>query len=233
MRQFKFESEAALAKEIVVYLRECGWDVYQEVSARGCAADIVAVWQNKIVWVIETKLSLNLTVLSQAWGWRRYAHYVSIGIPASAVRTKAADAGIAFLQDKGIGCLLVGQPGWANNVRTAIDCKLFRKALTHHITKQLCPELRDYKQAGSTEGHRYTPFRATCDKLIREVKEHPAGIGMKEAVERVQHHYSSPSVARKCLSDLCLQGYFKADFSYVKEGRSLILIPVVEKAHGA
>lgn len=68
MAQCKFESEAALAAVIVKELRNLGWAVYQEVDFGNKIADIIAVWDSKIVWIIETKLHLNLTVLSQAWG---------------------------------------------------------------------------------------------------------------------------------------------------------------------
>lgn len=53
----KVESE--MAAVLVEDLRERGWEVYQEVTVNGCACDIVAT-QGKIIWAIETKLSMGL-----------------------------------------------------------------------------------------------------------------------------------------------------------------------------
>ena len=231
MRQNKFESEAELAKHIVATLRASGWDVYQEVTLGACVADILAVWNNRIVWVIETKLSLNLTVLAQAWGWRPYAHYISVGVPIYALKAKTTDLALKILTDNGIGCLTVSQGAYSFNpsVGTLVDCRLFRKARAAKFLGTLCPELRDYKQAGSTEGHCYTPFRATCDKLIKVVQQHPLGITLPEAMSQVKHHYSSEAVARRCIGDLCKQGYFKKDFTHEPDGRSIRLRPLEAK----
>ena len=76
----KMGKEADLAKVVVSWLNEQHWDVYQEVQIHGFGgvADIVAV-QGPLVWVIECKTSLSLTVMEQASVWR--VHFRSVAVP--------------------------------------------------------------------------------------------------------------------------------------------------------
>lgn len=65
--------ESDMAKVVVDYLE--GGEVYQEVKVYDSIADIVWVC-GQIVWIIETKLSLSMSLLSQATRWVGYAHNV-------------------------------------------------------------------------------------------------------------------------------------------------------------
>jgi hypothetical protein len=74
------KKETELAKVVVGELRERGWTVYQEVTVGGSVCDIVAV-SGRVLWAIEAKLSLGMTVLSQAKAWNGAANLVSVAVP--------------------------------------------------------------------------------------------------------------------------------------------------------
>src|SRR3990167_10050555 len=74
--------ETELAKPIIAYLEERGWNVYQEVLIRCKVADIVATF-GKLTWVIECKTSMSLKLLEQIYCWRGRANFLSIAIPTT------------------------------------------------------------------------------------------------------------------------------------------------------
>ena len=75
------QPETILAELVVNWLESQKWDVYQEVQIEtyGKIADIVAVLGN-LVWIIECKKSLSLSVMEQAYRWRRYANFTSVAV---------------------------------------------------------------------------------------------------------------------------------------------------------
>src|SRR3989304_1278839 len=75
-------TEVDLAKPVISYLEERGWDVYQEVLIYGKIADIVATF-DKLTWIIECKTSLSLKLLEQIYAWRGRANFLSIAIPTT------------------------------------------------------------------------------------------------------------------------------------------------------
>ena len=118
-------TEADIAKVIVDFFG--GGETYQEVCGHGGIADIVWVC-GQIVWVIEVKLSLSMSLLSQATNWIGKAHYVSIATPTR--RNKENLAAMQFLKWKGIGYLHVDIKGRypTNQVREVVRASLNRKA---------------------------------------------------------------------------------------------------------
>jgi hypothetical protein len=55
----------------------------------------------------------------------------------------------------------------------------------------LRPQHKTHAKAGAVgAGGRWTPFRATCEELVRIVTATP-GITVKAAVEAIKHHYST------------------------------------------
>jgi hypothetical protein len=64
---------------------------------------------------------------------------------------------------------------------------------------RLCAQHKVSAKAGTAGGGRWTPFRNTCDQLVRVVHESP-GIPMKDAIDRIKHHYASSSSARGALA---------------------------------
>ena len=190
-------SEAELAEVVVGWLRDLRWEVYQEVEAYGNIADIVAV-QGALLWVIETKTSLSLRVMEQAWAWRRRAHYASVAIPrARRVSSYAARC----LDRDGIGVLEVRAPdGWTPElarVRETGAAQLNRRPATG-LRGHLHEEQKTYAAAGS-QGKHWTPFVGTCDELRRYVQDHP-GATLRDAIAAIKTHYRTVSTARSSLA---------------------------------
>jgi len=202
MKQFKKETE--LARIIIRYLQEIGWEIYQEVqvSSFSSIADIVAV-QNNLIWVLECKLSLSLDLISQAENWKSCSHYVSIVIPYKPYihgKRKGRDLALRILRDYGIGCFTVQKhdKDWYGDSSATIaqieEPKLNRKALTNYIRNSLTEEQKYWAEAGNAQKLRYTPFQDTKRQVISYIKNNP-GCTFKELIDNIKHHYVSDTSA--------------------------------------
>lgn len=198
------ESETDLAPPVIAWLEEDGWEVFQEVviyqgSPR---ADLVAT-KHGLVWVLELKKTLSLDLLDQTAHWTRYAHYSSAVVPQSKKRYSRNQLVFQICEWKGIGLLEVGPPStWHNagpNVGKTVEPRLHRKAMVDKVRDALRPQHKDFAQAGNANGKFWSRFRQTCQDLARVVELSP-GITMKQAIERIDHHYSSLSSARTSLA---------------------------------
>lgn len=214
----RFESEADLAEVVVRYLTDFGWDVYQEVELHNIA-DVVAV-NDRIVWVIETKRTFGLGVLSQAQQWLRYANRVSIGVPV-ARRSDARNFGEYTARAFGIGVLQVSGPN-IDQVSETVRPKL-QRFKAKRIRSVLCPEQKTFAKAGNAERKRWTPFKQTCERLRREVARSRDGlIPLKTLIEKVDHHYASATSARGSLKKMIEEGVIDG-LELQREGRTLIV----------
>jgi hypothetical protein len=203
-------SEADVCKEMIAYLEERGWCCYQEVSFKGerGRADIVAVYDGRIVWVIEAKKALNLDVLAQAYDWVGVAHYVSIVVPYPA-RGEWAKKGFVkqVLGDQGIGLFYTCKTSDVR-VATPVHARLNRSAHRHteKLLSQLRPEHQTFAAAG-TSGTFWTPYKESCREILKEVSGTP-GINFTELMKRVgKMHYSSPSSARSTMLKRIIRGH--------------------------
>jgi len=137
-------TEEKLAASLITWLTDQHWDVYQEVQAVGNEgrADIVAVI-DKRCWVIETKMSLNLHGLAQAFAWNGMAHWVSLAIPHKSMRGIVGQFTSNVLERYGIGLLRLRTNGYGGESSTqwevAREPDLLRrplpylwKAIEHH-----------------------------------------------------------------------------------------------------
>lgn len=182
--------EIDLAKPIIAYLEEHGWDVYQEVFINGHVADIVATF-GKLTWIVECKTSLSLKLLEQIYGWRGYANYLSIAIPTK------SNFGHGFvetlLKNNNIGAFTVSK---YSEVHKQIEPKLNRKVV--NISKALKPEQKYWAEAGSTHGY-FTPFQQTKNNIQQEIKRYPNGILFKDFLKKITYHYRTEATAKSCL----------------------------------
>ena len=204
------------------------WDVYQEVQidTYGRVADIVAVLGN-LVWVIECKKSLSLSVMEQACRWRRYANFTSVAVQ----RRKGTDSRLfatKVLSKFNMGMLTVdlGYP-LANKISEIVRPALNRKGLTARIKEKLLPIHKTFARAGNADGLRWTPFQQTSLSILCEVKNHP-GITMTELMNKIHHHYSAESTARSCISQWAQKGVIKG-VDVKKDGRLIKLYPTGDK----
>src|SRR5690625_2016045 len=81
-------SETDLYLPIKSWLENDGYEVYPEISPKPLRqrADIVAKLNNKVT-VIEMKVSMSLSVIEQAYAWKKHAHFIYIAIPKGNKKT--------------------------------------------------------------------------------------------------------------------------------------------------
>ncbi len=206
-------SEEQIAELVIAWLEEQHWEIYQEVSFwyGGGAVDIIAK-KEYILWAIEVKKKLNFEVISQAHNNARFFHFSSIAVPAPSRKGYYNGRAMAKMicQDYGIGVIeldpTVAFDGITHYhkyndeiyVNENIPPKLFRK--NHQYVKDrllpsLMPEHKTYAKAGSKGGARFTPYRATMERIKSILLSHP-GITLKEIIDHLEdrHHYSPSSV---------------------------------------
>lgn len=189
-----FASEQELARQVITWLQDQHWEVYQEVSTGlwGGRADIVAV-QGHLSWVVETKRSLSLDLMAQAFDWIGRANFVSVAVPLGRDSRSRAFA-TRLLHERGIGLIECDVAGhvWHKPPR------LCRK-VARPIRDLLCEAHKTMAPAGSARGGYVTPFALTCRAVQDFVVVNP-GCTMRELVDGIDHHYMRDSTARSCLN---------------------------------
>ena len=187
------QKETDIAATIVSWLEAQEWETYKEVQVfrYGTVADIVAV-KGRLIWVIETKLTLTFEVIAQAIGWRGYAHFVSIGIPVTKrYHNKGRHLAEQVCEDYGLGIISVDGQYISSDESPRLDRKTF---MIQYIRDSLTPEQKA-SVAGSAGSNHWTPWKTTCRDLLKVVTKTP-GITMKDAVSELkQHHYASDATA--------------------------------------
>ena len=189
----RFASEQELARQVVMWLQAQHWDIYQEVSTGlwGGRADIVAV-QGKLSWVVETKMSLGLNVMAQAFEWIGSANFVSVAVPL-ARESRARTLAKRLLRERGIGVIECDAVSGVHHVSPRLIRRIVRP-----IREILCDAHKTMAEAGSSSGGYATPFALTCRVVQEFVVEHP-GCTMRELVDAIEHHYGCDATARACL----------------------------------
>ena len=220
-------SEKELAAHIISYLREDGFDVYQEVPFNGVAADIVAT-RGPLLAVVETKKNLGLDVLEQCCGWLNYANIVYAGVwkPKRSQTTFGRRVAAKY----GIGTIEVNVPKLnPDNTRADINIKPeYRRKILPNLRDALRPEMMtgEYGAAGTNRGGRFTPFKQTCEELLRIARAEP-GIEIKRAISKIRkHHYSSDSAARVNIKNHIESGIITG-LTLAREDGKLVLRPVL------
>ncbi len=204
-------TEADVARHLVAWLRDGGWTVYQEVRVFGYGgriADLVAVLDRRI-WVIETKMTLGLSVVEQAEYWLNLAHWVSVATPqivhpSRGCRRSPRTVGLLgrFCAWLGIGRIAVTVvPAMADwDIREFEGPRLNRNAQVGYIRDALQPLHETFCAAGGNRGGYLTSFALSRQAVVRAVIEHP-GLTMRELLEHLgKLHYASSTTARACLA---------------------------------
>jgi|HubBroStandDraft_4_1064222.scaffolds.fasta_scaffold06671_2 hypothetical protein len=180
--------EVDVARPLVAWLREMDWQVYQEVGS--IHADIVAIL-GRVSWIIEAKRFLNWKVIRQARAHICRATWVSVCVPYGSY---CDEAGIV-LRHYGIGCL---ETSLRNSVKERLKPRTNRN-LACRLTKLLDDRQKTYCEAGSPGGSAWSPFRATCERLLEVVQQQP-GITLSDAIKAIKHHYASSASAKQSLT---------------------------------
>lgn len=205
--------ESDLAKLIIEYYEDMGYEAYKEVVNTGRGknrADIIVVKDGKYT-VIETKLSFGLTVIEQCFKWKPFSHFSYVCIPRSAKRNSRI-FGYNICRDFGVGVIDVGKNG---------DIKVIHESsyTSEPDLPQLYEEQKD-QEAGSkpTKDSYITPFKITCRKLVEYITEN-GDVPLLSAVKEIEHHYKSDTSAKNALNNLIKMGVLP-ELSLYKEGRT-------------
>lgn len=193
--KIKFDNEQALAEVVVERLKADGWEVFQEVQVFSTIADMVARKDSKL-WIIETKTTLNLDVLGQAYDWRGFADKVSVAVPASR-RSRGRNFAYEVCKQYKIGIITVSpnmtfnkSPWWyieSDYENDKVD-PVLRKRLESSLTELH----KTWSKAGSQSGGHLTPFKLTEMNIQDYVRKNP-GCTIKDVISNIQTHYANPT----------------------------------------
>jgi hypothetical protein len=192
-KRHDFKSEAQLVEAARDWLRADGWDCYFEVAPWGAGApraDIVAT-RGPLLAVIECKLTLSLALLEQCRHWAKYAHLTWAAVPwcsPSALQLDVCEL---------VGCGLVGFGRFDGGHGSVNRSPTLRRRVNHTLIRRYLGEAEAATKPGSVSFA--TPFTATCTRLRALVRNHNGRIPVKEAIGKLEHHYSSPACARSSL----------------------------------
>lgn len=200
--------ETELAKIVANKLEGEGYEIYSEVihKPKSKRADIVAVKNDEYI-VIETKMSMNLTLLQQGFYWKDKAHKVYIVFPS--VR-KINWFAVQMCRDYGIGIYIYKK----------------KSGLELFLESSICnePDLPDlYKEqkdsiSGSNGGGYVTPFSLTRTKLINEIKQNGEQT-LNQSIQNIEHHYSNDNSAKNALTKMINMNVIK-ELEIYKKGRT-------------
>ena len=218
-------TEADLARHVVTWLD--GFTVYQEVEYDGSVADIV-VDVGGFGWIIETKLSLGMSVLEQAENWiRAGVKRVSVAVPKTkSMRSRRFANRIADWI--GCGIIEVSESGYVREAEAATFHRVKRKPWSREpndILKACKEQHKTFCAAGSQSG-RWTPYKETCSRILRIVQQRP-GLCLKDLMDELkgEHHYKTESTARSCLPRWIRTGKVPGVTSR-KNGKRLEIFPI-------
>lgn len=194
-------TETDIARPVVDWLNQEGWEVFQEVEYEGRIADIVAT-RGPVTHVVEVKRSRCLEVLDQALAWIHDADRVSVAVPMRrfGLRSKAWDF---VCQRAGLGEFIVDRHDQVEIARSPL-----RQVAAIGLRSALREEHKHFAEAGNDKGKRWTPFGALVQRLVVVVEEHP-GIKLTEFVEITNHHCGTDQAAVRTLRRVIKNGGVK------------------------
>lgn len=195
--------EVELAEKVIEYLGT-DYDIYSEViySSGSKRADIIAVKDNEYI-SIETKMSMNLTLLEQSFYWKDKVHKSYICFPSKRYINSFARK---ICEDFGIGILIYKS-----------------KRIIEVLESSYCedpdlPKLHEKQKdsvAGSRSGGYITPFSLTRDNLMEYINENGRTLFI-DAIRNIDHHYSNENSAKNSLKKMIKIGVVKLKLEKVK-----------------
>ena len=179
--------EKDLAQKIVEKYQKEGYEIYSEVIYKPGSkrADIIAVKNDEYI-NIETKMSLNLTLLEQSFYWKDKVNKSYICFPS---KRKMNWFGLKMCKDLGIGVYVYRK----NKIEL-----LYESTICEHPDLPKLYEQQKDSIAGSKGGGYVTPFSMTKNKLIEYVIKN-GECSLISAVKNIEHHYSSDNSAKQSL----------------------------------
>tara|TARA_R110000772_G_scaffold2410_4_gene8595 strand:- start:66704 stop:67330 length:627 start_codon:yes stop_codon:yes gene_type:complete len=181
------KKESDLADIVIKHFEKDNYEIYSEVIYKSGSkrADIVAVKNNEYI-VIETKMSMNMTLLEQGYFWKDKVHKVYICCPSKRKLNRFA---LQVCRDLGIGIYIYRK----NKLVLMNDSTI--------CSDPDLPKLHEQQKdsiSGSKGGGFVTPFRLTREKLVKYITEN-GNSSLHSAIKNIDHHYSSIYSAKNAL----------------------------------
>lgn len=229
--------ETELAEYVIAWLEHQGWDIYQEVQffGYGGVADIVAVHDGWLIWIIECKKSLTLRVMNQASKWRCHYRSIALSAPKRKNFSESSSRDVSYAVAKQhfkIGVIEVTDGGDLHEKGSA---PLMRHH--HRFSKvkldMLRPEHKTFAKAGSRGGSHWTPYKSTIQEVERHIMYNP-GCTLKEIIDSLgKRHYASAKSAISTLrvnlatlhKDWCVVQTSTRPFTYYHKDHEISQIP--------
>jgi len=181
--------ETELAAQIIPWLKEQHYEVYQEVPLpyNWGDIDILAV-RGIVTWAIEVKTSFSFHVIEQASS--RPTLYRSVFVPSSKRRQNSGsriyDVCRSYFR---IGVIEL----FGFGIKVEEDAPLIRNHYdaSRRLLNFITDEHKTHLAAGTQAGQRLTPYRITMNAVQTHIKRHP-GCTIKEIHEMLgKGHYAS------------------------------------------
>jgi len=230
-------TEKEIASYVVQWLKYQHWEVWQEVRfRRGSAIHDIVATRKGLMWIVEVKKALSLSVMAQAR--RSVAHFVSVAVPKGDKRhyNKGANFAEFICKQQGIGVILVNGEVMQKYIKHKKQKDIFHqygywermivdqhippdlKRSAHSFIKRDMEELqkipKTFCKAGSENGGYWTPYKQTIKDVRAFLREHP-GSTSREIIDGIkEHHYASDKSAYSSLTS-ALQD-FEKDWCYKK-----------------
>jgi len=204
--------ESDLAKKIIEYFENIGYESYKEVCMKGrgggnARCDIYFIKKENNIIIdtiaIETKLNMNLKLIEQSYNWYKYANKIIICLP-STKRKKIKSRNFAYkiCESFGIG---------------VIECSLYEikeKIKPSYNKKYILPPLYEEQKksiAGTTKTKYYTSFKHTVEQLnifMSDKNEYK----WYNLIKEIKHHYKNDNSAKnslkKYINNNVIKGYY-------------------------
>lgn len=202
--------ESELADIVIKYYESKGYTIYSEVlyKPRGKRADIVAVKNNEYV-VIETKMSMNLKLLEQAFFWKDKSHKTYLCFPS---QRKINWFAVNMCKDYGIGIFILRK----GNLQLYSESSVCKNPDLPKLYEQQKDSI-----SGSKGGDYVTPFKITRDKLVNYVKKNGENT-LISCVQKIDHHYSNDNSAKQSLTKMISIGVID-QLELFKKGRTMFV----------
>lgn len=203
-------AEPVLALRAKAWLETRGLEVYSEVVFGEGRIDLVGIDATRLV-TVEVKVSFGIAVLGQADRWREYATETWVAVPRHVAHPTSFSADICRAMNIGLFGVDAAEP-WERRPwnagedvepvwkhRVVVEPVPAVPRLGHQLRAALFPEQKE-SVPGTSGGHA-TKFKRTVARLAELVAAEP-GVTLKDAVSRIDHHYSTKAAAVSSLGGL-------------------------------
>lgn len=202
-------SEAALADVAKDYLRDLGWNLFEEVPFNGWIVDIVGTGDAGIL-SCEVKLSLGFPVITQGKRIRDFAHYSWIAVPAGKLTSERQEA-LDVCAWRGIGVLEIREISKTDEaaLRRGAELSEPRVKEIHRAVRQspvdhgaalraaCAPQHQTHAKAGTKSGTAENPRWTRTEETREAVREYLEANGRTAPIDAVVRALKAPWIILK------------------------------------